>query len=327
MPRRSGCPGHHPRRNPRSRLTRTRATVATGLALGTATAGLFLAPAALAAPPAGALAAPDAPASVVAGATFTISGTGCTTDDPADPVAVELYTEYASDDVYLLPDTDGSWSTEMAFYADATPGTYTVWAACESYNGVVAESDINTYPDTTITVTAPAAAPTASTPTASTPTASTPTASTPAPATFTPGATPNTPGIAVTKNSTTSNVAKPGQQVTQVLKGFKPNEKVTLVLHSTPVTLGVFTAAANGVLTATYTIPAGTTLATHTLAFDGDAGSHYEIALTLTADGKALAYTGASVALPLIGGTALLAAGAGALVIGRHRRPAGAVQA
>jgi hypothetical protein len=294
-----------------NRLSRTRVAVATGLTLGTAGAGLLLAPAAFAAPVAGTLAAPSAPTSVVAGAPFTVSGTGCTTDDPADPVSVELYTEYVSPDANVLPGADGSWSVEMHFNADTAPGTYTVWAGCESYNGVVDAGDYNAYPNLSIAVTAPAATPAASTPAAA----------------FVPGATPNTPGIAVTKNSTTSNVAKPGQQVTQVLKGFKPNEKVTLVLHSTPVTLGTFTADANGVVTATYTLPAGTTLATHTLAFDGDAGSHYEVTITLTADGKALAYTGADIAMPLIGGTVLLAAGAGALVIGRRRRPAGAVQA
>ncbi|MCZ2812676.1 MULTISPECIES: hypothetical protein [unclassified Modestobacter] len=284
-----------------SRLSRTRVAVVTGLTLGTASAGLLLAPAALAAP-----AAPSvAPSSTLApGATFTISGADCTqaSDTDAEPMAV------------ITPDSDdpgwgdggpvnadGTWTLELD--APAEVGTYSYRLFCDQYT-----TDFQ-YPNVTITVTAdgkPAPAP--------------------APAAFVPGATPNTPGISVTKNSTTSNVAKPGQQITHVLKGFKPNEKVTLVLHSTPVTLGVFTADANGVLTATYTLPAGTTLANHTLAFDGDAGSHYEIALTLTADGKALAYTGASVTLPLVAGTVLVGAGAGALVLSR-RRTAGATQA
>jgi hypothetical protein len=113
----------------------------------------------------------------------------------------------------------------------------------------------------------------------------------------------------------------------KVLKGFQPYEKVTLVLHSTPVELGTFTADANGVVTAEFTLPTGTPLGQHTLAYTGDKGSYFEDPLTLTADGKALAYTGASIGLPLVGGSVLLAAGAGALVVGRRRRTAGAVQA
>ena len=44
----------------------------------------------------------------------------------------------------------------------------------------------------------------------------------------------------------TGTVAAPGQTMTKTYKGFKAFEKVTLVLHSTPVTLGTFTA--DGVL-------------------------------------------------------------------------------
>lgn len=295
-------------------LTRTRAAVATGLTLGTATAGLFLAPAAFAAPVAGNLAAPAAPTTVVAGAPFTVSGAGCTTDDPTDPVAVELYTEYVSDDEYFIPAADGSWSVQTAFYADTKPGTYMVWAACVSYNGVESFEDFNDYPTLEITVTAP------------TTTTPAPPAATP-PVAFKPGAKANTPGIAATSSTATSNVAAPGQKITKVLKGFKPGEKVTLVMHSTPVELGTFTADAKGVVTATFTLPAGTALGTHTLAYDGDMGSHFEETLTLTADGKALAYTGADIAMPLIGGTVMVAAGAAALVVTRRRRTAEAVQA
>ncbi|WP_164701079.1 hypothetical protein [Modestobacter sp. KNN46-3] len=284
-----------------SRLSRTRVAVVTGLTLGTASAGLLLAPAALAAP-----AAPSvAPSSTLApGATFTISGAGCTqaSDTDAEPMAV------------ITPDSDepgwgdggpvnadGTWTLELD--APAEVGTYSYRLYCDQYT-----TDFQ-YPNVTITVTAdgkPAPAP--------------------APAAFVPGAKPNTPGIAATASSATSNVAAPGQKITKTLKGFKAFEKVTLVMHSTPVVLGTWDADANGVVTATFTLPAGTALGTHTLAYDGSDGSHFEETITLTADGKALAYTGASVALPLVAGTVLVGAGAGALVLSR-RRTAGATQA
>ena len=143
---------------------------------------------------------------------------------------------------------------------------------------------------------------------------------------FKPGAKPNTPGISSTSTSkTTGTAAAPGQKVVKVLKGFKAHEVVTITLHSAPVVVGTFAADADGVLTVEFTVPAGTALGNHTLAYEGNTGSYFEEPLTLTADGKALAYTGASIAMPLIGGTVLV--GAGALVLGRRRRTTGAVQA
>ncbi|MBB3678387.1 hypothetical protein [Modestobacter versicolor] len=288
-----------------SALSRTRVAVATGLTLGTATAGLLLAPAALAAP-----AAPSvSPSSTLApGAAYTISGTGCAqATDTTEAPFVSLTPDVDDPQMGDGTDTnaDGSWSFELT--APTELGTYAYRLTCDQYT-----SEFR-YPSVVITVTADGKPVPTATP------------STAAPA-FVPGAKPNTPGIAPASSTGATNVAAPGQQITRVLKGFKPNEVVTLVLHSTPVTLGTYTADANGVVTATFTLPAGTVLGTHTLAYDGNLGSHYESTITLTADGKALAYTGASVTLPLVGGTVLVAAGAGALLLGR-RRTTGAVQA
>jgi hypothetical protein len=273
-------------------------------ALAAALGGLATAPAALAAP--APLPTPVLyPSTVAPGQPFALTLSGCFPDDTpgAGP-----YIYYSSND----PDGLGVSSGGLALpdgtmtFSDLTPlnavlGTHTITAVCDRY------TSNQSYPLITMTVTAdgkPAA-----------------------PVAFVPGATPNTPGIAPTTSSGTGNVAAPGQAITTVLRGFQPHEVVTLVLHSAPVTLGTYTADANGVVTATFTLPAGTVLGTHTLAFDGTAGSHYEVTLTLTADGTALAYTGADIALPLVGGTVLLGAGAGALAISRRRRLAGAVQA
>lgn len=320
-----------------SRMSRPRAVVATGLTLGTAAAGLFLAPAAFAADPTVTSVETDwtvtGPATVVAGQDFTVSGTDClyrsTGGDVDDyPATVGIFTDYTSEDsaaqdaaeVYFeaVPDAEGDWSASISFPADTAAGEHFVDVSCiKSYNGSSEVRD-EYYQLLSLTVSAPTAAPSAPT---------SPMA-TPAPvAEFKPGATPNTPGISVTKNSGTSNVAAPGQKIVKVLKGFKPGEVVTVVLHSTPVTLGTFTADANGVVTVEFTLPAGTALGTHTLAYDGNLGSHYEETLTLTADGKALAYTGASIATPVIGGSVLVAAGAGALLVSRRRRTSEAAQA
>jgi hypothetical protein len=282
--------------DPMSRLSRTRVAVATGLTLGTATAGLLFAPAAFAAPAAPVV----SPSSTLApGVDYTISGTGCT--QASDTAALPFVSMTPDSDHPQSGDggpvnTDGTWTLKES--APETLGSYTYRLTCDQYTSKFR------YENITITVTADGK---------------------PVPV-FVPGATPNTPGIGNAKSSGVSNVAAPGQQVTRILKGFKPNEVVTLVLHSTPVALGTFTADGNGVVTATFTLPAGTVLGTHTLAYDGNFGSHFESTITLTADGKALAYTGANIALPLVGGTVLVAAGAGALVMGRRRRPAGAAQ-
>ena len=298
-----------------SRTSRPRAVVATGLTLGTAAAGLFLAPVASAA----VTPTVTAPATVVAGADFTVSGTGCVGTE-LNPTQVWVYSNDPDEVVDGVVDTaaDGSWTVQVHFAATAQPDTYPVWADCISYDG---SADFE-YDELFTDVTAPAPAGTPTAPT-TTPVAT----STPAPV-FTPGAKPNTPGVSSTSTGTTTgSAAAPGQKVVKVLKGFKPGEKVTVVLHSAPVEVGVFTADANGVVTIEFTVPAGTPLGTHTLAYQGDAGTYFEEALVLTADGKALAYTGASIAMPLIGGSVLVAAGAGALLVTRRRRSPEAAQA
>jgi hypothetical protein len=294
-----------------SRLSRSRVAVATGLTLGTATAGLLFSPAAFAAETPGYTVSPST--TLAPGAEFTLSGTGCfqadDTDEPAGVGFVPDVEEPGWGDGDLANE-DGTW--KLTEYAPEELGSYTYVLYCDQY------TDGFDYNKLTITVTADGKP---------VPAATTPAPTSTAPAEFKPGAKPNTPGIASTTTAkTTGNAAAPGQKVVKVLKGFKPFEKVTLVLHSTPVELGTFTADANGVVTAEFTIPAGTPLGNHTLAYTGDKGSYFEDPLTLTKDGKALAYTGADVKLPLIGGTVLLAAGAGALVVGRRRRT-GAAQA
>jgi hypothetical protein len=296
-----------------SRMSRPRAVVATGLTLGTAAAGLFLAPAALAAET---LAAPTAPASVVAGTEFQVSGTGCATVDQTDPAVVAIVSDAVTDnlDEAVFGDytnDDGTWSITVSFPADTAPGAHELVAAC----GTEYSEQVTPYPVVALTVTAPgtdAAAPT-----------------TPAPSVV--GSTDPAANTAGTGSKTPAATATPGAKITKVFTGFQPHEVVTLVLHSDPVVLGTFTADANGVVTAEFTLPAGTAIGTHHLVLDGNMGTHYSEAIvvaagTTTASSGSLAYTGANVGLPLALGAGLLVAGGGALVVTR-RRASGTTQA
>jgi hypothetical protein len=60
-----------------------------------------------------------------------------------------------------------------------------------------------------------------------------------------------------------------GEELTLSYSGFQPAEEVTLVMRSTPVTLGTFTADMSGVVTATVTVPGSTGEGAHTLALSG----------------------------------------------------------
>jgi hypothetical protein len=297
-----------------SRLSPLRATVATGLALGTAALGLAMAPAALAAD----AATPTAPSSVLAGEKFSVSGTGCfgdPTQQNYDPV-VTLLTDGVtqnSDDVLFAtaPAADGTWTAEVSFPIWTTAGAHVIEVNCDiSYYNT--QKDFF-YPVVTLDVTAP-------------------------PAGTILGTEANTAGVATKDTGSTTGASTAlGEKVVKVLTGFQPYEVVTVTLHSTPVTVGTFTADAQGTVTVTFTLPAGTPVGNHTLVYDGDQGTYFQESIAVAAASPAaattaaaasggLAYTGASVALPLALGTGLLAAGGGALLITR-RRSAGASQA
>ena len=150
---------------------------------------------------------------------------------------------YDSVTVLTLPADNGTWSVTLDFPADTTPGEYLLGGGCD--NGYYLDGGF--YPDETITVTAAAGV--------NTP-APTPTGTQAAVTRAIRGAAANTPGItSTTKGSTSAAATAPGTQITKILKGFKPGEEVKVVLHSTPTVLGTFIADANGVVTATFTVP------------------------------------------------------------------------
>ena len=66
-------------------------------------------------------------------------------------------------------------------------------------------------------------------------------------------------------------------------ENFVPNESVTAELHSTPVTLGTATAKADGTVSMTATVPAGTALGQHQVQLVGVAGDSASAILTVIA--------------------------------------------
>ncbi|MGY1857402.1 hypothetical protein [Modestobacter sp. SYSU DS0290] len=297
-----------------TRVSPFRATVATGLVLGTTTLGVALAPAALAADT---LPQPTIKsATVEVGDTITVTGTGCQAPadalHPADVYYVGPNPSYF--DGWTTAEADGSWTLEIGMYQEITPGTYQLEIDCDYY------VDGGTYPPVTVTVVADGAL---SQPT----TTPAPTAAPPV-VTGVLGTKAITPGVAATKatSALTDTLAAPGEKVVRVIKGFQPFEEVTVTLHSTPQTVGTFKADGNGVLTAEFTVPAGTPVGDHTLVYNGTVTYFQESFEVAGAGDPRLAYTGASIALPLALGTGLVALGGGALMVTR-RRASGASQA
>jgi LPXTG-motif cell wall-anchored protein len=129
----------------------------------------------------------------------------------------------------------------------------------------------------------------------------------------------------------------PGSSVTLAATGFQPNETVTVVVRSTPQTLGHVTANAGGAITATVTLPSTLQPGSHTLTLSGSLAS-VRFAFTVAAaptvgsgsdatSGAAPTSVNASAALPNTGaqvgplsllGLALLVGGVAALMLARR---------
>ncbi|MGY1771858.1 hypothetical protein [Blastococcus sp. SYSU D00813] len=131
-----------------------------------------------------------------------------------------------------------------------------------------------------------------------------------------------------------SGVVGAGSTVTLSGDGYLPGSTVTLIVYSTPQVLGHTTADVDGHWEVSVVIPAGLVSGAHTLVASGvdAAGNPRFVTLPITVTGGAagggtgagggLAYTGADVAVPAIGGLAALAVGGGLVLAGRRRRTA-----
>ncbi len=114
-----------------------------------------------------------------------------------------------------------------------------------------------------------------------------------------------------------------GETVTVRGDGFLPNSTVQAVVYSTPTPLGSFTADAAGAFEIEVTIPEGLHAGEHSLVVSGldPSGNprHLRVDVTVAAAEAVLAYTGAPVLVPALGGLAAIVAGSGLLVASRRR--------
>lgn len=118
----------------------------------------------------------------------------------------------------------------------------------------------------------------------------------------------------------------PGKKVTLSGTGYLANSTISVAIYSTPQVLTTVVTDGTGSFTVEVTVPDGLASGQHTLVASGvdSLGNVRYLNLPVTVVGGTtgsggLAYTGASVAGPMIGGVAALAVGAGLLVASRRR--------
>jgi len=134
----------------------------------------------------------------------------------------------------------------------------------------------------------------------------------------------------------------PGGSVALSGSGFLTRSTVTLVVYSTPTVLNSLVTEVNGSFDANVTLPADLPEGPHTLVATGvdPTGRTWTLTQGITTRGTdtgstahagdssrttvpaagALAYTGADVAVPAIGGLVALAVGISLTLVGRRRR-------
>ena len=114
-----------------------------------------------------------------------------------------------------------------------------------------------------------------------------------------------------------------GEELTLSYAGFQPGEQVTVVMRSTPVELGTFTADASGTVTANVTIPASAETGSHTLTLSGPVTGDQVLRFRLWAqrdDVAEPASEGTGLTMPLaLGGAGLVLLAVGGLVLYRRR--------
>jgi hypothetical protein len=140
-------------------------------------------------------------------------------------------------------------------------------------------------------------------------------------------------GPGATTISTNISTVGAGGSLIVTGSGFQPGETITLVLHSTPVTLGTTPADSQGSFSTTVTIPADTTPGNHTIIATGNtSGSTASTSIVVVSattsggtstsgsSGGGLAFTGAHIAAMAGVGAIALALGGMLVFAGRRRR-------
>jgi hypothetical protein len=143
------------------------------------------------------------------------------------------------------------------------------------------------------------------------------------PAPTVPASAPDKDGDLVLADGASSSVA-PGKTITVSGTGYAPFSSVAVIIYSEPQLLTTVVTDADGNFTVTVTVPAGLSAGNHTLVASGvDANGvarYVTLPVTVTGAGTAsLAYTGADVTLPAIGGLVAVAVGGGLILASRRR--------
>jgi LPXTG-motif cell wall-anchored protein len=143
-------------------------------------------------------------------------------------------------------------------------------------------------------------------------------------------AAPPYPPVGTAPLAVSTTTPAPGETITVSGNGFGPNEVVTLVLHSVPVTLASTLTDSNGTFSVPVTIPSDVR-GVHVLTATGrTTGTTFSITLTIGFEppggggGGGLPNTGLMVWGLGIVAVALLTLGAALVVSGRRRRSAAA---
>ncbi|TFV63432.1 UNVERIFIED_ORG: hypothetical protein E4P37_14725 [Bacillus sp. AZ43] len=252
----------------------------------------------------------------------------------------------------------GAWSVTLRLPDMAGPGSYSVYARCSLGS---AEFDYPAVPFTVVgdpippnwwepggggppgqpkgpgaappaPAPPPATRPTAPQSAAAHPSSGTPatttspgTTSSPGNTSHSPAATPApAPGCSDCARLASGDAVRAGRSFVLRYAGFLPGERVTVVMHSTPVQLGAFTADDDGVVTAPVTIPASAAGGEHTLTLTGETSGEQALPFTVAEPPPSRAVdreAGAGgVVLPAtLLGAALVLGAAGALVVRRRR--------
>jgi titin len=136
---------------------------------------------------------------------------------------------------------------------------------------------------------------------------------------------PESDGDLVLPPGTKASVAA-GKTITVSGSGYAPFSTVTVLIYSTPQILTTVVTDGTGSFSVEVTVPAGLAAGQHHLVAAGVDPSgelrYLTLPVTVTGDGGAtLAYTGADVVVPAIGGLLAVLTGAALLLVAR-RRPA-----
>lgn len=117
--------------------------------------------------------------------------------------------------------------------------------------------------------------------------------------------------------TSSSSAVGPGGSLTVGGSGFVPGGAITIVLHSTPVTIGGATANAAGTFSTVVTIPSDTTPGAHEIIASDDAGDTVSIALTVTGSSTGIGATPATATpdLPFTGADIAAVSGVGAIAL------------